>query len=164
MSPLLLFKYLLSVSMATILTKFPSLQPAATKPLLGLYFAASWCPDCSGTTPLVGELAAANTDSLAVVYVASDHTPEQMSSYVPKSLAFVPFEKEQERADLKRHFGACGFKELAALGMTGADRKHGLPTLIILDPATDNIITTDGVNALSGSEKDSAVSGWLKQL
>lgn len=151
-------------SIATLFSKFPSLQVTPQKPLLGLYFAASWCPDCTGVTPVVQEVLEKNTADMNVVYVASDSTEEQMKSYIPASFAAVPFGNAEERSNLKRHFGACASKEVAPLGMTREDRKHGIPTLILLDSDSGRIVTTSGVDDIMGSNRDAAVDGWKNLL
>lgn len=134
-------------------SKFPSLaQPlSSSAPLLGLYFAASWCPDCTEVTPAVNKIyesqASGDTKTLDLVYVASDSTADQMKNYVPSSWLAIPFDQVEERSNLKRHFGACAGKETEALGV---DRKFGIPTLIILESSTGRVISTSGVEDVMG--------------
>jgi len=131
-------------------TEFPSWRVLSRveKKLVGLYFAASWCPDCTGVTPVVDEVfrSAVNDGLMDLVYVASDTTEEQMKGYVPSGWSAVPFEAEEERSKLKRHFGCCASKEVGPLGMKPEDRKFGIPTLILLDASSGKVVSTDGVN------------------
>lgn len=134
-------------------SKFPSLP--LSKPLTGLYFAASWCPDCTPVTPKVAQAHQATSEAWNVVYIGSESTPEQVAT-VPTTFTIVPLEKEQERSDLKRHFGACASREAEPLQV---NRKFGLPTLIILSTATGEVITTEGVEEIQASGA-TAVEKW----
>jgi nucleoredoxin len=142
---------------AILASRFPSIP--LDKPLVGLYFAASWCPDCTGVTPVVADVLARTADTWRVVYVASDITQEQLDSYAPASFVKIPFENEDERSNLKRHFGVCAGKEVESLGMTPDERKSGIPTLIVLESATGKILTMNGVQDIMNSN-ESAVENW----
>lgn len=150
-----------ALTLKELSSRFPSLpleNPSA--PFLGLYFSAAWCPDCVAATPAVGDFCAANTSDVKVMYVASESSEEEMKAFCPSSMGVVPFDNQEERADLKRHFGACAAKEREPLGMTPEERKHGIPTLVILDTATGKIVTADGVNDIEKSNGDSVVEKW----
>lgn len=144
--------------------RFPSLPLQSGAPLLGLYFAASWCPDCRDVTPAIDVFAFANKKDVQVVYISSDTLEAQMKEYVPSSFSVVPFDYEEERADLKRHFGACAAKERGPLGMTPEERKFGIPTLIILERATGTVVTSGGVDDIMGSSGESVVGKWKSVL
>lgn len=63
---------------------------------------------------------------------------------------YVPFESE-ERAELKRKFGACAGAEVMALNMVGK-RKYGIPTLVLIDCETEEVLSFDGINdVMSGT-------------
>jgi thiol-disulfide isomerase/thioredoxin len=134
---------LLLLAMNALSTKFPSLaQPMASSKVMGLFYAASWCPDCTGVTPVVDEVYKANTDSLSVVYISSDKTQAQMSSYVPAGWAVVPFDQVDERTGLKREFG---------------------PTLIVIQSDSGKVLTTSGVDDVL-RDKSGAVDKWLTMV
>jgi thiol-disulfide isomerase/thioredoxin len=139
-------------------TTFPSIP--VNKPLVGLYFAASWCPDCADVTPAVANVAKAMDEIWNVVYIASDSTKTQMESYVPTSFIPLPFENEQERSKIKKHFGVCAAKEIATLGMSPVDRKSGIPTLIVLETSTGKVISTKGVEEIM-ELKEQALKRWI---
>lgn len=150
-----------TLTLKELSTKFPSLPlENSTVPLMGLLFAASWCDDCEMAMPIIKEFAAANTNDIQFVYIASDKTEEEMKQFVPSTFEVVPFENEEERSSLKRHFGACAAKEREPLGMSEQDRKHGIPTLIVLDTATGTIVTSNGVDDIEKSNGDSVVEKW----
>jgi nucleoredoxin len=146
--------------------RFPSLplDEKSSIPFLGLYFAASWCPDVQAATPAVEEFGAANKDFITIVYVSSDSTEQQMKDYLPSCMMAVSFKNEDERANLKRHFGACAGKELELLGMKAEDRKFGIPTLIVLDKKTGNVVTNEGVDDIVTRNGESVIEKWKGML
>jgi nucleoredoxin len=104
-----------------------------------------------------------------LVYVSSDQTEQQMKKYVPSpKWGVIPFANAEERAELKRHFGACGARETAELGMKAGDRKSGLPTLVVIDSETGNVLTRDGVDDIMGDDDShdpkEALQKWVSQL
>mmetsp|Transcript_16388 Transcript_16388/g.25572 ORF Transcript_16388/g.25572 Transcript_16388/m.25572 type:complete len:163 (-) Transcript_16388:29-517(-) len=154
---------------------FPSLsKPLASSRLLGLYFASSWCPDCTPVTPALGRVYAAQSPSdegikeLEIVYVSSDRSVEQMNDSMQKSHGpwqSIPYENVEERSSLKCHFGVCAGMEASALGLTNGKRKFGIPTLIIIDCATDEILSMDGVgDVMKSSDGTGVIAGWIGAL
>ena len=144
---------------------------ASSSPLLALYFASSWCPDCTGVTPIVNHVFLKSQPQdegkvFDLVYVSSDNDEEQLKGNVPSpKWSLVPFDSVEERANLKRHFGACASKEVEGLGMKPEDRKSGLPTLILLDCKTGKVITRDGVDDITAEGGgDAAVQKWQDLL
>ena len=151
-----------ALNAAALSHRFPSLAAPlqSSTPLLGLYFASSWCSDCTAVTPSVDAFAAASKDSVQVIYVSSDASETQMKQTVPSSFGFVPFDCVEERDNLKRHFGVCAAKEREALGLSPEERKFGIPTLIVLERATGKVLTTEGVEDIVNSNGESAVKKW----
>ena len=139
------------------LQDFPSLQYALrNSEITMLYFAASWCPMSTPVTAKIDEifrdilLEPPDEDSprillqphgVSLVYVSSDRTKEEMEEYIKPNWMYVPFDSE-EREALKRRFATCARRELHELGM---ERKHEIPTLIILSGPTHNVLTFHGV-------------------
>jgi len=138
--------------------------------MLALFFAASWCPGCTDVTPVVDRLLQdhGNDSSFELMYVSSDNTNEQLEAYVPSDKwGIIPFEDEEARSNLKRHFGACASKETESLGMSSEDRKSGLPTLILLEKASGKILTRNGVDditAQNGSNGAAVVQKWKDMM
>ena len=139
-------------------TKFPSLQKyLASSPYLALYFASSWCPDCTSITPIVSSMY--THKGLNVVYVSSDNSKEQMEKYYEKEkipFPSIPFENTEERTELKLQFGACASKEVPMIEGMKTRKKYGIPTLVVLDcksqdiamVMTDTEIKEDGLKSL----------------
>ncbi|CAB9508664.1 nucleoredoxin-like [Seminavis robusta] len=147
--------------------EFPSLAElfASPAPILALYFASAWCPDCTGVTPVVDEVFSKKqpADKLFdLVYVSSDNSEEQLKGNLPsEGWGFVPFDNVEERSNLKRHFGSCAAKEVSVLEMKPEDRKSGIPTLILLEAKTGKVLTRDGVDDIMGvGGTDTAINKW----
>jgi hypothetical protein len=124
-----------------------SLLPGTTQPILGVLFAAAWCPDCTDVVPAIGKLLTTIPDQsvIEIYYVSSDTNESELHHFVPKSIRVIPFggNGAQQRADLKRHFQVCALKEMHDLGITV--RKSGIPTLLLIETATGRILTEQGV-------------------
>ena len=164
----------------TPLSKFKSLEYAlAHSELIGLYFAASWCRMSTPVSNSLEEIfppgAAGGIDdrilspqstvatrsaerkALAIVYVSSDESEEDMIDYSRKNWINVPY-GSTERTSLKQHFQVCAKPEVEQLDIT---RNFEIPTLIIIDSVSHGILTTSGHIDL---EQDGAVAldHWLE--
>jgi thiol-disulfide isomerase/thioredoxin len=157
------------VSNVILSNEFPSLsQSLSQAPILGLYFAASWCGDCDAVTPALAKVIASqkkDEELVHIVYVSSDNSVKQMAVYKPEQFSEVPWEAEEERSGLKRLFGTCAGKERASLGMAPIDRKHGTPTLILLDTKSGSILTESGVEQVETMKSvESVLEEWKSML
>ena len=149
------------------LSKFSELKYAlANSDLVALYFAASWCP-MSTPISIALDSAFGNGDilltndgirkELSIVYVSSDKTLDTFNGYIHnRKWRAVPFESK-ERNDLKRHFSTCAKIELEELDI---DRKHEIPTIIVIDSKTHGIITTNGADDV-GHMGDEALQDYI---
>jgi len=155
------------------LAKFSSLSYAlANTNLVALYYAASWCPM---STPVTKELESTFSQKagallvpgdeasgedvhrpLAIVYVSSDTSDDEMQQYSRKGWINVPFDSP-DRNGLKRHFRVCAKRELQELGF---DRKMEIPSIIIIDSVTQGVLTTSGVSDLK-EYGDKAIDHWM---
>mmetsp|Transcript_25530 Transcript_25530/g.61388 ORF Transcript_25530/g.61388 Transcript_25530/m.61388 type:complete len:282 (+) Transcript_25530:126-971(+) len=135
------------------LSKFTELSLALeNSDMVALYFAASWCPMSTPISLALDEAFGKNDmlltpggerKTLSVVYVSSDKTLDQYNGYLhDRNWISIPFESPQ-RNQLKRHFSTCAHRELDELGM---DRKHEIPTIIVIDSQTQGVITTSGAS------------------
>jgi hypothetical protein len=61
------------------------------------------------------------------------------------------------RADLKRQYNICAYKEMQALGIQ--DRSDGIPSLVVLT-ATGDVITRTGVKDIR-EQGAAAIDTWL---
>jgi nucleoredoxin len=111
-------------------------QALSNKDIIGLYFSAHWCPPCRGFTPVLGEkyneLKAAGK-SIEIVFVSSDRDESAFNDY-HGSMPFMalPYSKRDLKESLSNEFGV-----------------RGIPTLVLLDGRTGEVITTKGRNAFS---------------
>ena len=123
--------------------------------LVALYFAASWCP-MSTPISIALDKAFGNKDyiltptdkgrkPLSIVYVSSDRDVDEYNEYIEnRNWLAIPFESAQ-RTNIKKHFKTCAHRELEELDI---DRKHEIPTIIVIDSETEGIITTNGADDL----------------
>lgn len=143
-----------------------SLLPGTAQPILGVLFAAAWCPDCTDVVPAIGKLLATFPDQsvIEIYYVSSDTNESELHHFVPKSIRVIPFHNSaQQRADLKRHFQVCAQKEMNDLGI--AVRKSGIPTLLLIETATGRILTEQGVEDVMHAKcAESVLRKWAGLL
>jgi len=106
---------------------------AGTK-AIGLYFSAHWCPPCQRFTP---ELSKAYTEGLKakgleIVFVSSDRDEASFNEYF-KEMPFLalPYSARDVKKSLSKKF-----------------KVQGIPTLVILDSETGEVITKDGREAV----------------
>lgn len=135
--------------------------------LLAIYFAASWCPmstpishaldEAFGNKDILLTAEGGSRSTLSIVYVSSDETKEEYDEYLNhgRDWIAVPFESPQI-SQLKRHFSTCARRELGDLGI---DRKHEIPTIIVIDSQTQGIITTSGADDVDEMGYD-ALNHW----
>jgi nucleoredoxin len=114
----------------------PTAEALAGKEVVGLYFSAHWCPPCRGFTPkLAGyykDIVAAGK-SLEIVFVSSDKDQGSFDEYFGEQpwLA-LPFSARDEKNALSSKYGVSG-----------------IPSLVLLDGKTGELITKDGRAALT---------------
>lgn len=119
---------------------------SSSRPILGLLFAAAWCPDCRPVVPAISKIVEQqqqySSNLIDVVYVSSDTNQDEMLAFKPKSLYHIPFGDLEQRSALKRSFHTCAAKEVDPLQIV---RRNGIPTLILLDTASGRVISESGV-------------------
>lgn len=128
-----------------LLSKHGEVKTAAalqSTEIVGLYFSAHWCGPCQSFTPeLIEFYDEINREGkrFEVIFVSSDNDVEAMSMYYAMMpwLA-VPFDRRDIKTELSSKF-----------------KVRGIPTLVILEGATGNLITRDGRAGVSGSGKAS---------
>ncbi|XP_046576930.1 tryparedoxin-like [Haliotis rubra] len=105
--------------------------------VVGLYFGAQWCPPCRQFTKQLlaffNHMASSKQDvALQLVYLSSDEEKEDFDEYFSTMpwLA-VDFEHREVEARVSKHFNIVG-----------------LPTLILIDGATGDIITERGTSLI----------------
>jgi thiol-disulfide isomerase/thioredoxin len=145
--------------------------PSSTK-IIGLLFAAKWCPDCTNVVPAIGKV----TDETAltsliveptwlqIVYISSDVDEETIQQFKPSTMLHIPYDAVEERRNIKRKYNACAAKEMEILDMQQT-RVHGIPTLILLKASTGAILTENGVeDVMNSSTPDQVLEQWKNLL
>jgi thiol-disulfide isomerase/thioredoxin len=127
--------------------------------VIGLLFAAKWCPNCTNVIPAIGKVmevavaadvsttAKATDDDknwLQMIYISSDVDELSIQQFKPKYILHVPFDAIMERTKLKQKFAVCAAKEMTTLQIT--TRRHGIPTLLLLNAATGTVVSETGVD------------------
>lgn len=138
--------------------------------IVALYFAASWCPMSTPITNLLEQhfssvpnlLYSSSENSiqkreLAIVHVSSDTSQAALDDYLKPGWIAIPFQSDERNA-LKKRFSVCAQRELQELGI---ERKHEIPTLIVLDGETRGVITTSGVSDLE-HQGAKALDHWIE--
>jgi hypothetical protein len=80
-----------------------------------------------------------------------------MKNYTKPNWMVIPFENTRERADIKRHFNACGKREMEELQIV--TRLHGLPTIIVLSgggATQPQVLTFDGIQDIQQAVQEHA--------
>lgn len=107
----------------------------AGKKAVALYFSAHWCPPCRGFTPKLAEWYQKDLagKGLEVVFVSSDRDQAAFDEYFGEQpwLA-LPYDQRDAKNSLSKAF-----------------KVQGIPSLVVVDPATGETITTDGRAAVS---------------
>jgi len=157
----------------SLTSRFPSLKPAfaGNHRLVGLFFASAWCPDC---VPAVGQLKALyesqqpsapnGLKDIEIIYISSDKSKDEMEASIVKSHAAwrsIPFENALERDGLKQLFSICAATEAPSLQI--ARRVDGIPSLVILDAETQEVLTTNGMSGLLKYGPNDACQVWLSK-
>jgi len=103
---------------------------------IGIYFSAHWCPPCKAFTPKLIETynkIKADGKKFEIIFASSDRDEESFSSYFGE-MPWLAFPLSDPR-----------IKELSELYNV-----EGIPSFVIIDPATGKTINDDGRGAVSG--------------
>lgn len=100
------------------------------KKVVAIYFSAHWCPPCRGFTPKLAEYYTADLKAkdMEIVFASSDSDEEAFKSYF-KEMPWLalPYGEREMKEKLSKKF-----------------KVKGIPSFVILDGATGDLITTDG--------------------
>ena len=92
----------------------------------------------------ISHLPSLSYTQIAGVYVSSDRTDdaiEKHAALLPSDFYTVP--SPEARSGLKILFGACAGSERGSLN--GIERKHGIPTIVVIDSETQKVLSETGV-------------------
>merc|ERR1712173_27543 len=116
----------------------------AGKDLILFYFSAHWCPPCRGFTPVLKDFYG-EVEGLEIVFVSSDRSPDDMTSYMKESHGdWLGVEHNSQLAnDPKQKYGVSG-----------------IPFLVVVK-ADGTLVTKDGrAHVCSGKAPQQTVDGW----
>lgn len=99
---------------------------------------------------------------VALVYISSDEDEEEMGEYLVNRKLWwsIPFESP-EKTQLKHHFKTCARIEIDRLGF---ERKHELPTLLLIDGPSQQVLSFHGVHDLQHEATGKAAIDQWQQL
>jgi Thioredoxin-like len=167
-------------------TQFPSLRPILSDyVVVGLYFAAAWCPMSTTVTELIHDTFAATmtmmttTDTtidttttssdqndpqksspqkpFALVYISSDVSVVQFDGYRKPWWHYIPYDQAEERRSIKQYLRTCARKEMEGLNIT-APRDAEIPHLDILRHGV--LLTRAGITDVR-ARGSTAIAYWL---
>jgi len=110
------------------------------KKAVGLYFSAHWCPPCRGFTPKLAEIykgLLAEGKEFEIVFVSSDREEDAFKDYFGEQpwLALPYSDRKLKNALSKKY------------------KVQGIPSLVIVDAETGELITKDGRDAVTSDPK-----------
>jgi nucleoredoxin len=106
------------------------------KKAVALYFSAHWCPPCRGFTPQLAEWYTKDLQAkgLEVVFVSSDRDEGAFNDYFGEQpWLSLPYADRDKKNELSKKY-----------------KVQGIPSLVIVDPATGATINTEGRNVVAG--------------
>lgn len=109
---------------------------------VGLYFGAGWCPMCTSFEPNLAAfrraVVVAEQSPIDLLYVSSDDdaTVAEQRAKVHDMQLLPP----DVAAELKRRFRVWAGREVPHFG---ADRRSGVPAIVVLDPAFEEVVFLD---------------------
>merc|ERR1711923_320080 len=114
------------------------------KDLVLYYFSAHWCPPCRQFTPMLADFYGEVSEELEIVFVSSDRSPEDMTSYMKESHGdWLAVEHNSTVAnELKQEYGISG-----------------IPSLIVVKH-DGTLVTKDGRSHVTGKPPAQAVKDW----
>jgi len=114
----------------------PTDEALSGKSYVALYFSAHWCPPCRGFTPDLGKFYEANAaaKNFELVFVSSDKDEKSFTEYYGEQAAWLalPFKERDVKNALSKQY-----------------KVKGIPTLVILDGATGEVVTTEARSKVS---------------
>lgn len=119
---------------------------AARCDCVGIYFSAHWCGPCQYFTPQLAKRYAdlkAGGRAFEIVFVSSDRSAGEFTEYF-KTMPWtaVPFSDASRRQKLGSHYSV-----------------YGIPSLVMVNPATCETYTSDGRAAIT-SDSTGAAYPW----
>ncbi|KAI9593862.1 thioredoxin-like-domain-containing protein [Syncephalis fuscata] len=117
---------------------------ADERPLIGIYFSASWCPPCQQFSPILKAFAQKNRTVFQVVLVSLDTDPDAAAEYIStkNSWLAVPWSHSERRKSLASRVGV-----------------QMIPQLTIVDSNSGEIVSSWGRSAIM-KNADNCLQEW----
>ena len=131
--------------------RFVDTKTALAGKVVGIYFAAHWCPPCRGFTPKLVKLYENIRKRNELLRTANGDADEESKRLDTRPFEIVAVSSDRDEASFYTHIR--GMKWLALpfeerdlkVGLQDALRCPGLPTLILVDFDSGEVINKDGV-------------------
>jgi len=109
--------------------KLKAADVLADKEVVLVYFSAHWCPPCKHFTPVLKDMYEELQDQkIAIIFVSSDRTEEEMMSYFTNDHGdyyAVPFNDQELMEVLKKTCAVRGIPKLALINPEDGSQIHG---------------------------------------
>jgi len=129
------FEEIFGPTLNTAKGETPTSEVLAGKKAVALYFSAHWCPPCKQFTPKLVSWYTSDLQGkdLEVIFISGDNTEEEFTEYYAEMpWAALPYADRDREQKLSKKF-----------------KVSGIPSVVILDGATGELITTDGRAAIT---------------
>ncbi|CAF0995895.1 unnamed protein product [Rotaria sp. Silwood1] len=114
--------------------------------VIGLYFSAHWCPPCRGFTPVLVQFynSHAKDKNFEIIFISSDRDENSFNEYY-KEMPWLTldFKDRKKKEELGKKFNITG-----------------IPTLILLDGDSGEIICSDARSQLQFEDKNGEKFPW----
>lgn len=121
-----------------------------SKPLVALYFSASWCPPCKSFSPVLKEFYNATSDDMEVVYVSSDRSVQEFDTYFAE-MPWLAIPITPGSAQIKQN-------------LSDQLKVTSIPTMVILETATGHFISNNGRGQVQQTRADPSSFAKLIQV
>ncbi|CAF1415143.1 unnamed protein product [Rotaria sordida] len=114
--------------------------------VIGLYFSAHWCGPCRRFTPKLIEFynSHAKDKNFEIIFISSDNDEESFNEYYEHMPWFtLDFKESDKKAEIENKFDITG-----------------IPTLILLDGDSGDIICTDADERVSSDDSEGEKFPW----
>eukprot|EP00994_Dinema_validum_P004128 NODE_2164_length_753_cov_103.988636_g1743_i0.p1 GENE.NODE_2164_length_753_cov_103.988636_g1743_i0~~NODE_2164_length_753_cov_103.988636_g1743_i0.p1 ORF type:complete len:212 (-),score=58.59 NODE_2164_length_753_cov_103.988636_g1743_i0:118-696(-) len=127
----------------------PTTEVLASKKAVGIYFSAHWCPPCRRFTPHLAEKYKEYEGSdVEIVLASSDKDSASFDSYYGEMpWTALPYDKRDIVDTLSETYSV-----------------EGIPTLVIVNGETGELVTTDGTSGVDGGLKASLQAWGLTDM
>jgi len=122
-------------------------SPQSSKPYLGLYFSAHWCPPCRHFTPELSRwFTGGGSEGIDIVFISSDNDQTSFDEY----FASMPWH-------------ALPYSEADNTALRDKYKVQGIPTLVVLSSETGELITDSARQDIVIKDPQATLSAWTPE-